>query len=133
MYATVNLKDRYQQDYVATASPVDLIIFLYEGCIKQVKLAQLHLENGSVEKTSAALMRAQDIMVELIASLDLSVELSGELMSLYEYILHELVSMNMKKDLANAAVILEILSSLKEAWVGVKTQTEGSLVDAELL
>jgi flagellar protein FliS len=133
MYATVNLKDRYQQDYVATASPVDLIIFLYEGCIKQVKLAQLHLENGSVEKTSAALMRAQDIMVELIASLDLSVELSGELMSLYEYILHELVSMNMKKDLVNAAVILEILSSLKEAWMGVKTQTEGSLVDAELL
>lgn len=133
MYATANLKERYREDYVATASPLDLIIFLYDGCIKQIKLALIHQENGSVEKTGASLMRAQDIVTELIASLDLSVKLSEELMLLYEYILFELMQMNMKKDLGNAAAVLEMMTSLKEAWAGVKAQTDMGFIAEELL
>jgi flagellar protein FliS len=133
MYATANLKERYRQDYVATASPVDLIIFLYEGCIKQVKLAQIHLKSGSVEKTGAALMRAQDIIIELIASLDLKFQIAGQLMQIYEYILHELRQMNIHKDFKNAEAVLGILSSLKEAWVDVKMQTDSSFIAEELL
>jgi flagellar protein FliS len=133
MYATANLKERYRQDYVATASPVDLIIFLYEGCIKQVKLAQIHLKSGSVEKTGAALMRAQDIIIEPIASLDLKFQIAGQLMQIYEYILHELRQMNIHKDFKNAEAVLGILSSLKEAWVDVKMQTDSSFIAEELL
>ena len=133
MYATANLKERYRQDYVSTASPIDLIILLYEGCIKQIKLAQIHFESGSLEKTSAALIRAQDIIAELVASLDLKFEVSGQLMSLYEYILNELIQMNIKKDFKNAGAVLEMLSSLKEAWVGAKAQMDTSFVEEEVL
>jgi flagellar protein FliS len=133
MYATANLKDRYREDYVATASPIDLIIFLYEGCIKQVKLAQIHMENGSIEKTGEALIRAQDIVAELIASLDLNYEISGQLMNLYEYVLYELMHMNTKKDLGHANALLEILSTLRQAWAGVKAQTDNGFIAEELI
>ncbi len=132
MYATANLKERYRKDYIGTASPIDLVIFLYEGCIKQIKLAQIHQENGLIEKTGAALMRAQDIVTELIASLDLSFKLSEDLMLLYEYILNELMQMNIKKDLGNAQALIKMMASLKEAWVGVKMQTDSSLIAEEI-
>ena len=41
MYATANLQNRYKQESVTTASPIDLVIMLYEGCIKPVSYTHL--------------------------------------------------------------------------------------------
>lgn len=132
MYAAANLKDRYKHDYVSTASPADLIIMLYEGCIKQIKLAKIHLESGSVEKTSEALKNAQDIITELMESLDMSFEISKELMRLYDFILFELMQMNIRKDMEKSADVLEILATLRDAWAGAKSELDNSLVCSEL-
>jgi flagellar secretion chaperone FliS len=128
MYATVNLRERYKQDYISTASPADLIIMLYEGCIKKIKLAQIHLESGAIEQTSSALMGAQDIIAELINSLDMSFEISGDLLKLYDFILGELVQMNIKKDMGTAPAVLDMLITLKNAWCEAKQKTENSMI-----
>jgi flagellar protein FliS len=132
MYAAANLKDRYKHDYVSTASPADLIIMLYEGCIKQIKLAKIHLESGAVEQTSESLQNAQDIIMELMQCLDLSFEISKELMRLYDFILHELIQMNIKKDMEKAQDILDILVTLKDAFAAAKSELDSSLVCSEL-
>ena len=132
MYAAANLKDRYKHDYVSTASPADLIIMLYEGCIKQIKLARIHLESGAAEKTGEALKNAQDIVTELMESLDMSFEISKELMRLYDFILFELMQMNIKKDMEKSADVLDILVTLKDAWIGAKSELDSSLVCSEL-
>ncbi len=128
MYATVNLKERYKQDYISTASPADLIIMLYEGCIKKIKLAQIYLESGDIEQTSSSLMGAQDIIGELMNSLDMSFEISEDLLKLYDFMLSELVQMNMKKELDAAPAILNMLTTLKNAWIDAKQKTETSMV-----
>ena len=128
MYASVNLKERYKHDYISTASPVDLIIMLYEGCIKKIKLAQIYLESGSFEETSNSLKGAQDIIVELMNSLDMSFEISKDLLRLYDFMLNELVNMNVKKDFATAPDVLDMLVSLKNAWCEAKQNSETSMV-----
>ncbi len=132
MYAAANLKDRYKEDYVTTASPADLIIMLYEGCIKKIKLAKIHMESGSIEETSASLQNAQDIIMELMQSLDMSFEISKDLMRLYDFILYELMQMNIKKDMERSGKIIEILVTLKDAWVGAKMKMDNSLVCSEM-
>jgi flagellar biosynthetic protein FliS len=128
MYATVNLKERYKQDYISTASPADLVIMLYEGCIKKIKLSQIYLESGDIEQTSNALVSAQNIIGELMSSLDMSFDISKDLFNLYDYMMNELVQMNVRKELDTAPAILDMLTSLKNAWVEAKLKTENSMV-----
>lgn len=128
MYATVNLKERYKQDYISTASPADLVVMLYEGCIKKIKLAQIHMESGDIEQTSKCLVSAQDIIGELVNSLDMSFEISNDLLKLYDFMMNELVQMNVKKEMDTAPAVLEMLASLKNAWVEAKQKTENSMV-----
>ncbi len=40
---------QYKQQGVLTASPTELVVMLYEGCIKQLKLAKIHIESKNME------------------------------------------------------------------------------------
>ncbi len=121
MYATANLYGRYQTETVATSSAVELIIMLYDGCIKQIKLGEIYYnDNNDIEASSNALIKAQNIIDELLRSLDTSFSLSKDLMKIYEYVLYELSMANMKKDFEAMDGVIAILSELREAWIAVK-------------
>ncbi len=119
-YATANLYNKYKNDSVNTASPLELIIMLYDGCIKNIKIAALHLEEKNIEQASASLIKAQDIVDELIRSLDMSYPISEELMRLYDFVSYELVQINVTKDMSRAEPVINIMLELKSAWVEVK-------------
>lgn len=125
-YATANPQDQYRQDYVTTASPVDLIIMLYEGCIKQLKLAKIHMESKELDRVSECCERAEDIILELVRSLNLSIPISENLLELYQFMVDEIVQANLAKDTERLDPVIEMLSSLCEAWNEAKTYVEGS-------
>lgn len=127
MYATANLYDKYKNDAVNTASPIDLIIMLYDGCIKQIKFAGLYMEEKNIEMAGKAILKAEDIIDELMRSLDMSVEMSRDLLLLYDFINHELIQLNVTKDMTRAEPILQILEDLRDAWKGVKASVSGNV------
>ena len=122
MYATSDaaLLNKYQSDSVMTASPMDLVVMLYDALIKQIKLSDIFLENREYEKVNQRLSRAEDIVSELLCSLDLSYPISEELMKLYDFMLQELIQINLQKDRSRIPPLLEIGESLREAWVSVR-------------
>ena len=122
MYATSDaaLLNKYQNDSVMTASPMDLVVMLYDALIKQIKLSDIFLENREYEKVNRHLSRAEDIVYELLCSLDLSYPISEELMKLYDFMLQELIQINLQKDRSRIPPLLEIVESLREAWVSVR-------------
>ena len=122
MYATSDaaLLNKYQNDSVMTASPMDLVVMLYDAQIKQIKLSDIFLENREYEKVNQHLSRAEDIVSELLCSLDLSYPISEELMKLYDFMLQELIQINLQKDRSRIPPLLEIVESLREAWVSVR-------------
>lgn len=123
-YATANPQNQYKQDYVTTASPIDLIVMLYEGCIKQLKLAKIHTEDGEPGKVSECLEKAEEIILELIRSLNLNIPISENLLELYQFMVDELVKADLAKDMERVEPVIEMLSSLCEAWNEVKAQTD---------
>ena len=126
MYATANLYDRYRNDAVNTASPMDLIIMLYDGCIKQIHLARLYEEDKNVEGRSNAILKAQDILDELMRSLDMAIPLSADLLKLYDFMSEELYEANVKRDMARTEPVEAMLTELRDAWKTVKA-TAGKL------
>ncbi len=130
MYATANLHDRYKQDYVTTASPIDLVIMLYDGCIKQMKLAKIHIEDESVRDFQVSIEKAEEIILELIRSLNMKIEMSNDLFDLYQFMVNELVQISFSQESERLDPIIDMMSSLRESWVEAK-KSLGSNFDAE--
>ena len=116
----------YTREKVLTASPVELIIMLYEEAIKQLKIAILAIEENRFDKANSSLQKAHAIIDELVRSLDLSIQIGKDLLDIYEFIGRSLVEINQKKDKDAIPPIIEILTGLKDAWVVVK-QSEAAL------
>ncbi len=110
---------------MTTASPVDLIVMLYEGCIKQLKLAKIHQEDAEPAKMSECFERAEEIILELVGSLNMSIPISENLLELYEFMLNEIVQADLNKEIERTDPVIEMLGALCEAWSEVKTSVEG--------
>ena len=100
-----------------TASPEELTLMLYNGAIRFVSESILALDNNAVEKAHHANLRAQDIVREFRATLDMSYDLSKGLDQLYEYIEYRLIQGNLKKDKTQLEEVKGMLVELRDTWV----------------
>lgn len=107
---------KYQQNTVQTASPAQLLLKLYDGAIRFVRLGIEGIQQKDIEKTSLNLNKAQSIINEFIASLDNSMEISKQLYALYEYMNYQLIQANIKKDQVMAEEVLGYLVELRTTW-----------------
>lgn len=112
----LNPYETYRQQEVLLAGRSDLLLMLYDGCIKQIKLASIHIEEKSVEDAHTSLMKAQAIISKLMSDLDMSYEVSSQLMELYRFFQKELAEANIKKDVARMKPILDMLIDLRNTW-----------------
>ncbi len=117
----------YKEAKVKTASQGRLIIMLYTEAIRQIDLAMeaLALNEGVKYYTeiNASLNKAQDIVGELVASLDFEKggEIADNLYGLYQFFNRELVESNLTKSVGNLAEVRRLMASLLEAWKTVDT------------
>lgn len=116
-YRKANLKQEYLKQSVMTASPAELIVMLFDACIKNLKLAGMSLENNkNISGAHTHFINAQEIIMELTNCLDFSVDLSSKLLEIYEFLLNTIREMNITKDLTPLPDVLEILSSMRDTW-----------------
>ncbi len=106
----------YQQNSVTTASPQELTLMLYNGCLKFIKLAKRAMEEGKIEEKNTNLIKAQNIIREFQITLDRDVEISQGLDQLYEYINFRLIEANMKNDLAILEEAEVQVKELRDTW-----------------
>jgi flagellar secretion chaperone FliS len=126
-----NPYDQYKQQGVMTAHPVKLIVMLYEGCIKQLRLARLAIEKKDSESANAGFQKAQQIILELTMSLDLGYPIAKDLMNLYDFMSREIIEANLTKDAAKVEPLIDMLSILKDAWVQVQKMNPSCVSIAE--
>lgn len=119
---TYQALNQYKQNTVLTATPEELTLMLYEGAIKFMNIAKYSMENKDLERTHSSLMRAQDIIMELNYSLDMSYEISKEFRSLYDFVLSKLVDANIKKSIESLEEALIIINDMKDTWKEVIKQ-----------
>jgi len=112
-----NPYQKYQKTMVETVTPAQLVLMLYNGAIRFLKQAQMGLEEGKLEVCHQNILKAQDILTELMTSLDLEQgEIARNLYQLYDYMYHRLVDANIKKDGQILLEVQQFLSELRETW-----------------
>ena len=124
-------QDAYRKQDVMTASPADLIVMLYDALKKNIVLGRRGIAKKNIQAAHTHLMKAQEIVTELVNSLDMSYQISEELLSIYEFILKALEDANIQKDPEILEPVVEIVESLRSAWQEVSASTRGSLYMGE--
>lgn len=122
---SVHAYQAYRQTKVTTASQGELLLMLFDGAIRFSRQAQEFMRKGEIEEASAKLIRTQDIMNELIVSLNLEVgEIADNLQMLYTYIYDLLVEANIKKQPEIVDEAIHMLVELRQTWEQVVFQTK---------
>lgn len=112
-----NPRSTYLAAAVSTASPQQLLVMLYDRLVLDLERATAALQRGEVSEAHAPLVHAQDIVLELRCSLKIDAwEGAAGLASLYDYLHHELVRANLRKDLGAAEFCKEMVTTLRNAW-----------------
>ena len=119
MTPVANPYQKYKQQNVLMANPVELIIMLYDGCIKQLKLTRIAIEKKNYEESNLTIQKSQNIILELINSLDMHYPIADELLHLYEFMFNQMVSVNTNKDTQLIQPIIDLLSELRVSWTHV--------------
>jgi len=127
MYTASNVSQKYRQQGVLTANPVELIVMLYDGCIKQMKISALSIEDKNYDQANESLQQAQKILLELINSLDLRFPIGRDLMDLYDFMLSETIAVNATKDVKALNEVIGLLGDLRESWVTLSKSGVGSV------
>lgn len=113
----------YKQNSVNTASPGELTLLLYNGCLKFIKLAKRAIEDNQVEQRNENLLKAQNIVQELMVTLNMDVEVSHNLMQMYDYLHRRLVEANLKNDTQILEEVESFVMEFRDMWKEVIQST----------
>jgi flagellar protein FliS len=107
---------KYEDNSINTASREELTLMLYDGAMKFLNQSISAVEAKDFDKANELNQRVQDIIREFQITLDHKYEVSGQLNSLYDYIVRKLVEGNMTKDLEALSEAREMIRELRDTW-----------------
>ncbi|RNB85228.1 flagellar export chaperone FliS [Brevibacillus panacihumi] len=111
-----NAAQTYQSNQVTTATPADLTLMLYNGALKFIKQTKNAIEEKNVEKAHESSLKVQNILYELMSTLNKDYEISKEFLKLYEYMLQRTVEANMRKDITILNEVEELFVQFRDTW-----------------
>ncbi len=122
----------YKKLQVDTASPIDLVIMLYDRAIVLLNKAKDEISEKQYEAKGHTLDKASNIIMELITTLDKDKggEIASSLANLYNFVLSEINNANTKMNTKQLDNAIKILSELRESWASIKDNKE---IDAKSL
>jgi flagellar protein FliS len=116
----------YVKTDISTSDPVKLVIMCYEGAIENLKLAKEKITEKDYEKKAKAIIKAQDIIDELLCSLDFEKggAIASNLSSLYNYMLRRILHGDVNRDISAIDEVIGMLDELLSAWQSIYLQKD---------
>ncbi|MET1029633.1 flagellar export chaperone FliS, partial [Domibacillus tundrae] len=111
-----NPHQAYANNSVNTASPGDLTLMLYNGCIKFIRYAEKAMKENNIEQKNTNVQKAQAIIRELSITLKTDTDLAKNMLSLYEFLHERLVEANIKNDPAILKEVEEFVTEFRDTW-----------------
>lgn len=117
--SVMNPYAQYQEAQFETAPKERLLIMLFDGLIRYNNVAIASMQGGQVQKAHDYCIRIQNILSELMATLDFSVDkdFAQNLFDLYEFLNAQTIKANIKKDHELLSKHHHIYVEMREAWV----------------
>ena len=111
-----NPYEQYKNNAIATATPAELTLMLYEGAIKFGNLAIKAIEEKDVEKAYRNIVKVQNIIAEFRNTLDFKYPVAKDFDRVYEYLERRLVEANMTKDKEIMEEVVKHIRSMRDTW-----------------
>jgi flagellar protein FliS len=113
-----NPYEKYKKTSINTASPQELVLMLYDGGVRFIEQGKLFIKNKKLDKANDSIYKAQLVVDELIAGLDMNNggEIAVRLNLLYDYMKRRLIDANMKKDTDILDEVEGMFKELRETW-----------------
>ncbi|KRL42108.1 flagellar export chaperone FliS [Liquorilactobacillus nagelii] len=123
-YQEVN--NSYLKNQVMGASPIKLVVMLYEGAIRSMKMAKVAIDKQNVVQAHTQLVKAQNIIAELKNSVntDVDVTISQNLINLYDFCNEQLLQANLNKDNSLIDNAINTMSELLDSWKQLEQKKE---------
>jgi flagellar secretion chaperone FliS len=125
---TMDPADSYKETQIKTATPGKLIVMLYDGAVKFINLAldQITKKYAGYDKVSGYIIKTQDIVTELMVSLDFEKggQIAKNLFGLYLYMNRRLIEANIQKDPGILTEVKKLLTELRAAWLTASQKTQ---------
>jgi flagellar secretion chaperone FliS len=123
MVPRATFADQYLKTKIETATPMELIIIMYNGAIKFLKEGLNSFDLHKRASYDENLTKAKRMIKELQFSLDLSVQpVAGQLFSLYDYMMREISDAicNRRECREKTERVLSMLKDLRNTWEKIK-------------
>jgi flagellar protein FliS len=112
-------QNAYLSTQIKTASKEQLLLMLFDGAIRFAHQTKAAIEAREIENASNASIKVQNIVNELMSSLDqelIAPELYRNLMSLYSFVHKRMVNANLERNAAAVDEAVEVLTNLRGVW-----------------
>ncbi|MFA9558935.1 flagellar export chaperone FliS [Evansella sp. AB-rgal1] len=106
----------YKQKATETKSPGELTLMLYEGCLKFIKRAEKAIIDENVQDKNTNLLKAQNIIHELMVTLKTDTDVAKNMLQMYDFILNRLVAANMNNDLTALKEAEQFVIEFRDTW-----------------
>ena len=111
-----NPYEQYKNNAIATATPAELTLMLYEGAIKFGNLAIKAIEDNDIEKAYRNIVKVQNIIAEFRNTLDFKYPVAKDFDRVYEYLERRLIEANMTKDKEIMEEVVKHIRSMRDTW-----------------
>ncbi len=114
-----NAYQKYKNTSIQSASREKLLLMMYEGAIKYVKMGIIACEEKKIADRGVNIGRAYDIIMELNNTLDHGVggDISKNLERLYMFMTDQLTKANSTGSIEPLKTTLGLLETLHDGWV----------------
>lgn len=106
----------YANNKIASATPAELTLMLYEGAIKFCNLAKIDIEKKEYGDSIGHIQRARNIIVELQSTLDFKYAVAKDFDNIYRYVFTLMADVNKDHDLDTLEELLTQLRELRDIW-----------------
>lgn len=112
------------QTAIASATPVQIIVLLYDGAINSLASAKGKMQEMKLAEKGQLISKAISIVEGLRSVLDFEKggDIARNLNDLYDYMKRRLAAANLKNDQGGLDEVMGLLATLREAWVELETR-----------
>ncbi len=120
MSAYAPAPNAYRESAVLTATPEQLVVMLYDGANRFLTQSAIAMRDGRAGLAGEKLRRAEAIIDELLATLDMSVgEIADRLQALYLFFKEHLMAARLKQDAGKVDEVACFMRELRSSWAAV--------------
>ena len=115
----MNKARQYLESRILTATKEQLMMMLFDGAQRFTTQARIKLQEQNFEESCKLLIRAQNVMLELMSALDrkeLGDDIHDTLMGLYRFVHSRLMQANLKHEVQLLDDAERILVHLSATW-----------------